>query len=265
MKILSLILFVVIAMDGNVFGVTFDECEENARDIQNPTNYSVVPGFGLTNAFTPDEIEVYFQDGTNCNNANIIGYHAHNGDSTNNSNANDVETNFYYSNEFSYQMNVPQRFSSTSSNMDWVTYGRILNLDKDTFTIDAGVTNGDPFSGATNNDSDLIQGTIKYGSSAAPCRVKTITTDGKMNLSIISGVEGKTGCDLLISGTDENGKSHQFSSTINIESCEFSGNMKTSCMKEFSIKNSENKVIDATLKTNFFYFEFYDGAGNLIK
>ena len=77
---------------------------------------------------------------------------------------------------------------------------------------------------------------------------------------------GKTGCDLLISGTDANGKSHQFSSTINIESCEFFGKHENILHEEFSIKNSENKVIDATrLKPISFYFEFYDGAGNLIK
>ena len=169
-KILCLLLLVMI-QPMVVHAVSFRDCEAesgdrfSSRDIENPTNYSIIPGFGVTTAFTPDEIELSYasQDCT----GDIAEYHAHNTDSVA---ADQIETNINISTENGSILSVIQRVNSDSSHLEWIISGKMFFLNDYSIALDETATSGDPFDGISNNTQTKIGGMIQIGTVESPCR-----------------------------------------------------------------------------------------------
>ena len=135
-----------------------------------PRNYTLEVGLGFTDTFSPDEIDVWY-DSTDTTCLSPIGYHAHNGDSTDYSSG-EIEYNFSLNetglSTFSY---VILRTSSSQWYSDWTTVTKYIQFN-DSYDIDfdASATDNDPFDGFSQNDTSYIYNTMTLGSIELPCQ-----------------------------------------------------------------------------------------------
>jgi len=269
MKSFYLMLALAILQSSTLFAnVGFRSCEnvssdnglttaKTRRQVNNPTDYSINPGYDAKTSFIPDDIELYY-DSENCDNTKIVGYHAHNGDSAKEQSAITEVNIFYNINGFSTLYFVNDRISSQSNDAHWVLYGHIykLNFNQNYFTINESAVNGDPFNGDQIHETSNITSQLSFGSVDKPCFFKR--DDSEFSFS---SHESNDGCKITITSTGESGTTHAFSSTVDIE-CE-SGEVEN-CYKLFDLRNSQNEVLDIRLKTNGLVFTFVDAEGNEI-
>jgi hypothetical protein len=178
------IFSLIVANTDISFAAAFGSCEENDPAdpisyydimISSPEDLVLNTGLGIDATFNPDQIVISY-DVTDTTCTTPIGYHAHNGDSTNYSSG-EIEYNFtFLENSISNFEKVSDRSSSRFySNRITSTFFIQFKDGYDVTVSDTLTTGEDPFDGQTNNAESQIKNILKLGNDTDLCqRISTI-------------------------------------------------------------------------------------------